>query len=85
MFVKHLFKIVLGLVFFNNQSMSQPKSNIAFIIFKAHSEENEPLDPYENILKNEGYEAYLVPTLEFEYHNFDELKHKLQNPQDYSG
>lgn len=65
--------------------MSLSKSNIAFIIFKAQSEENEPLDPYENILKNQGYEAYLVPTLEFEYHNLDNLKNKLQHPQDYSG
>ncbi|XP_025411566.1 uroporphyrinogen-III synthase-like isoform X2 [Sipha flava] len=49
------------------------------------SEENEPVDPYVNILRSRGYEAYLVPTLEFEYHNCDVLKKKLQNPQNYSG
>jgi len=65
--------------------MSHFKSNTTFIIFKAYSEENEPIDPYINILKNQGYEAQLVPTLEFEYHNFDNLNHKLQKPQDYSG
>ncbi|XP_060851560.1 uroporphyrinogen-III synthase-like [Rhopalosiphum padi] len=65
--------------------MTHSKSNTTFIIFKAYSEENDPIDPYINILKNEGYEANLVPTLEFEYHNFDVLNHKLQKPQDYSG
>lgn len=61
------------------------KSNLSFIIFKALSEENEPIDPYVAILKSRGYKAYLVPTLEFEYHNFDVLKNKLQHPQNYSG
>lgn len=65
--------------------MSFSKINLSFIIFKALSEENEPIDPYVNILRSRGYEAFLVPTLEFEYHNFDELKTKLQNPQNYSG
>ncbi|KAE9539980.1 hypothetical protein AGLY_005232 [Aphis glycines] len=65
--------------------MSHSKSNTTFIIFKAYSEENEPIDPYISILKNQGYEAHLIPTLEFEYHNFDILNHKLQNPHDYSG
>ncbi|XP_022164048.1 uroporphyrinogen-III synthase-like [Myzus persicae] len=65
--------------------MSHSKSNTTFIIFKAYSEENEPIDPYLNILKNQGYEAQLVPTLEFEYHNFDTLNQKLQKPQNYSG
>lgn len=65
--------------------MSHFKSNTTFIIFKAYSEENELEDPYINILKNRGYEALLVPTLEFEYHSFDKLNLKLQNPQDYSG
>ncbi|XP_025194912.1 uroporphyrinogen-III synthase-like [Melanaphis sacchari] len=65
--------------------MSRSKSNTTFIICKAYSEENEPIDPYINILKKHGYEAHLIPTLEFEYHNFDTLNHKLQKPQDYSG
>lgn len=65
--------------------MSCPKPSITFIIFKAHSEENEVLDPYVNVLKNHGYDALLVPTLDFEYHNFNELKSKLQKPHDYSG
>lgn len=65
--------------------MSNSNFNISFIVFKANSEENEPVDPYVNILKNHGYNAQLVPTLEFEYYNFDELKKKLQNPQNYSG
>jgi len=65
--------------------MSSIKSKISFIIFKAKSEENEPIDPYVNILKTQGYDAHLVPTLEFEYHNFENLKNKLSNPQLYSG
>lgn len=65
--------------------MSQFKSAITFIIFKAHSEENESIDPYMNILNNRGYNGQLVPTLEFEYHNFDVLKKRLQKPQHYSG
>ncbi|VVC45789.1 Hypothetical protein CINCED_3A002275 [Cinara cedri] len=65
--------------------MSNSNSNIPFIVFKADSEENEPVDPYVSILKNHGYTAQLIPTLEFEYYNFDELKKKLQKPQDYSG
>jgi len=65
--------------------MSHYKSTITFIIFKAHSEENESIDPYVNILNNRGYDAQIIPTLEFKYHNFDELKNKLQKPQHYSG
>lgn len=66
--------------------MSRLKSNsISFIVFKAHSEENELVDPYVNILINRGYDARFIPTLEFEYHNIDMLKCKLQKPQDYSG
>lgn len=59
--------------------------SITFIIFKAHSEENESIDPYVNILNNRGYDARIVHTLEFQYYNFDELKSKLQKPQHYSG
>lgn len=65
--------------------MSHSKSIITFIIFKALSEENKPIDPYVDILKNRGYNAQLLPTLEFEYYNLIELKGKLQRPQDYSG
>lgn len=65
--------------------MARLKFDISFIICKAHSEENEPIDPYVNILKNQGYDAHLVPTLEFEYYNFDELNKRLQKPQNYSG
>lgn len=66
-------------------SMSHSKSNTTLIVFKAYSEENEAIDPYINILKNQGYEAKLVPTLEFEYHNIHTLHNKLQKPHDYSG
>lgn len=63
--------------------MSQ--SRMSFIIFKAYSEEKDSVDSYVSILKDRGYEAQIVPTLEFKYHNLDVLKSKLQNPQNYSG
>lgn len=65
--------------------MSHTKSKISFIIFKAESEENETVDPYVNILKNRGYNAYLVPTLQFEYYNLDKLNNKFKKSDYYSG
>lgn len=65
--------------------MSNYKLNITFLICKALSEEKESIDPYVNILNSRGYDAHMLPSLEFEYHNLDVLKNKLQNPQDYSG
>lgn len=69
--------------------MTRLKSNtipfIVFIVFKALSEENEPVDPYVNILISRGYDVRFIPTLGFEYHNFDKLNRKLQKPQEYSG
>jgi len=83
--VKYCSTTKISSILLQIQVMSHSKSNTTFIIFKAYSEENEPVDPYLNILKNQGYETQLIPTLEFEYHNFDTLNHKLQKPQDYSG
>lgn len=75
----------LKILFLRIVEMSNYKSNITFLICKAHSEEKESIDPYVNILNDQGYDAHMVPSLEFEYHNLDVLKNKLQNPQDYSG
>ncbi|XP_050437494.1 uroporphyrinogen-III synthase-like [Adelges cooleyi] len=58
---------------------------MSFIILKAQNEENESTDPYIEVLHEKGYDAHFVPTLQFEYYNLDELRKKLQNPQDYSG
>ncbi|XP_050533136.1 uroporphyrinogen-III synthase [Daktulosphaira vitifoliae] len=57
----------------------------SFIILKAQSEENESLDPYIDLLQKKGYEVHFVPTLQFEYHNLDVLKKKLNQPMNYSG
>lgn len=61
------------------------ESKMSFVILKAQSEENKQVDPYVNALEDRGHNAWLIPTLEFEYHNLDQLKTKLKSPQHYSG
>ena len=54
------------------------------LLLKAPNEDKS-VDPYQEELENAGFQVRLVPVIEFNFVNSDQLGEKMENPTDYSG
>lgn len=65
---------------------SESESKPFIIIFKAPSDsDNDTKDAYYEEMVSAGFQTTLVPVLDFEFCNLDELLTKIRNPNAYSG
>lgn len=56
------------------------------VIFKSVSEsENQEQDVYKKKFLSAGYNVTLVPVLDFEFVNLEQLRSKILRPDDYAG
>lgn len=75
--------LIIICLFFNMAS-DQNKTNI--VIFKAPSESvADDKDAYYETFVSAGFQVTLVPVLDFEFCNLDQLLKKIKNPNCYSG
>ena len=69
--------------FYESSSMSSKLKKV--VLCKGVTSDNDLQDSYKITLQESGYECDILPTLNFEFVNLDELKSCLTSSQQYSG